>query len=128
MVSARAFERGGGLRAADKLCLLVTSLDLPLDIPPYLSALHAKRGEKWQDAMHAITDVRNTIVHPRERLELPDCSYFEAWNLSLWYLEMVLLRLCGHKGNYGNRLAMCRFVGTVESVPWAKNESEKAGA
>ena len=104
MVSARAFERGGGLRAADKLRLLATSLDVPLDIPPHLLALNAKPGEKWHDAMHAITDVRNALVHPPAKTVLPKDSYLEAWNLSLWYLEMVLLRLCGHMGKYSNRL------------------------
>lgn len=126
MISAEAFEPRG-LSAADKLRLLTGALDIPADIPACLSALHAKRGRKWDDGMHGITEIRNTVVHPHAKQQLPDGSYYEAWKLSLWYLDMVFLRLCGHRGSYGNRLES-RWKGQVEPVPWAQARKGKKEA
>lgn len=116
MVSPRAFKRGG-LSAADKLRLLASSLGIPKDIPSNLSALHGKKGNKWTDGMEAVTGIRNSLVHPDSQEMLPNASYVEGWELSLWYIDLVLLRLCGHQGKYANRLSR-RWRGTVESVPW----------
>lgn len=120
MLSRDAFSVRG-LGAADKLRLLASSLELPLEIPPSMTALHAKRGRKWSDSMDAITDLRNGIVHPSKEQDLPDGAYYAAWRLSLWYIELVLLRLCGYNGNYPNRLSQ-RWVGQVEPVPWQTDE------
>jgi hypothetical protein len=125
IVSATAFKPRA-LSAADKLRLLASSLDIPKDIPPHLTALHAKQSPKWTDALDAITGIRNSLVHPDSKSGLPNHSYYEAWNLSLWYIEMVLLRLCGHDGGYANRLAAHRWVGQIEPVPWAAPEDETA--
>jgi len=111
-----------GFSAARKLRLLTSSLGVPLEIPPDLSALRQKRGNKWADGMDAITDIRNSLVHPDAQTELPDHLCFEGWNLSLWYIDLVLLRLCGHDGNYANRLALRRMKGQVEPVPWARKQ------
>ena len=119
MISAAAFQPRR-LSAADKLRLLASSLNIPLEIPPHLSALHGRRGKKWIDGMEAITDVRNSLVHPAAHQNLLNFSYFEAWKLSLWYIDLVLLRLCGHSGKYANRLYQ-RWTGQVESVPWAQS-------
>jgi hypothetical protein len=130
MVSAKAFEKG--LTAADNLRLLSSSLGIPASIPDCLptlqSVLQAQKGCKWQDAMDAITSVRNSLVHPHIKTSFPEDACFEAWNLSMWYIDMVLLRLCGHKGKYGNRLILGRCAGTVEAVPWSSNDTGKAGA
>lgn len=39
------------------------------------------------------------------------------WRLSLWYVELVLLRRCKYKGNYADRLAV-RHAGEVGPTPW----------
>ena len=128
MASAQAFGERGGLCAADKLRILASTLAIPLGLPAHLDALNAPMpGRKWQDAMDAITGIRNVLVHPHAKTEPPKGSYYEAAKLSLWYLDLILLRLCGHKGKYGNRLASPRWTGSVESVPWANGEPEKAG-
>jgi hypothetical protein len=124
MVSPSAFKQRG-LSAADKLRLLVSSLGIPKEIPSELSALQAKKGPKWTDGLHAITAIRNSLVHSSTDADLPKSSYFEAWNLSMWYIELVLLRLCGHCGKYANRLVLGRWAGQVETVPWGKIESGK---
>ena len=118
MVSATEFKPRG-LCATDKLRLLTSSLSIPKEIPPCLSALHRRPGKKWEDGLHATTDIRNSLVHPDRQTEFPEGSYYEAYQLSLWIIDLVLLHLCGHSGKYANRLATRRWVGTVESVPWA---------
>jgi hypothetical protein len=123
MVSEEAFGLRG-LSAADRLRILASSLGIPLEIPACLRALGARRGRKWQDGMEAITSIRNACVHPRAENSFPDHSYFEGWKLSLWYIDMVLLRLCGHIGQYSNRLIHDRWA-ELETVPWAMNKAEK---
>jgi hypothetical protein len=41
----------------------------------------------------------------------------ELQQLSLFYLELALLRLIGFDGEYANRLGS-HWVGDVEPVPW----------
>ena len=117
LISAAGFN---DLRSSDRLRLLCSSLGMPLSIPACLKEM-AKAGKpkKWLDAMHAITEIRNSIVHPQHKRsgKYNDVLY-EAWNLGLWYLELLLLRLFGHDGKYGNRLVQ-KYVGEVEDVPWA---------
>ena len=116
-VSEKAFAPRGGLTASDKLTLLTSLLGISSQIPPQLKSLHARPGKPWSDSMHAITDLRNGLVHPKERGTLPTNTYHEAWKLSLWYIDLILLRLCDYNGKYSDRLTT-RFVGQVEDVPW----------
>jgi hypothetical protein len=39
-------------------------------------------------------------------------------NLSMGYIELVLLKLMGFSGTYSNRIK-AKIVGQVEKVPWA---------
>ena len=119
MVSERAFEPRG-LTAADKLRLSASSLGVPKEIPTALSSLHGAplSGKKWVDGMEAVTSIRNSIVHPGKPGGYSGSQYYEACKLSLWYIDLTLLRLCGHFGNYANRLTV-RWVGEIEAVPWA---------
>jgi hypothetical protein len=118
MVSAAAFKPRG-LSAADKLRLLATSLSIPKEIPPTQPALHGMPGKKWVDGMEAITVIRNAKVHPGLPTEPSGRAYFEAYELSLWLIELTLLHLCGHNGKYANRLRQ-RWRGEVDLVPWAE--------
>jgi hypothetical protein len=119
MISRNAFKPRG-LSAADKFRLLASSIGIPLELPKELKALHAKRGQKFSDAMDALTSVRNALVHPDGTRDVPEGGYFEAWKLSLWVIDLVLLRLCGYCGPYANRLRHGRWAGELETVPWAK--------
>jgi hypothetical protein len=118
MVLPDAFKQRG-LTASNKLRLLASSLGIPLEIPAGLTALHAKVQPGWKDSMDAITGIRNSLVHSDAKTQLPLNSYYDAWRLALWYLDLVLMRLCGHQGKYANRLSR-QWVGEIEAVPWAK--------
>lgn len=114
MISAEGFK---GLKASDKFRMLFSSLSIPMDIPASMSAIqNAAKRCAWVDAPHAITDIRNSLVHPDTKKRVKDC-YFEAWKLSLWYLELSILAMCGYKDTYQSRLT-ATHVGQVEQVPW----------
>jgi hypothetical protein len=123
-VKERRFLTAKGFKdlwASDKFRLLFSSLGIPLEIPgetPELQRLAGNSQMKWLDAPHALTEIRNSLVHPEyKRRGQFGSVYYEAWNLGLWCLEMSLLALCGYSGTYGNRLKR-RRVGQVEDVPW----------
>ncbi len=124
MLSGVGFDK---LRASDKLRILLTSLGLPKEIPPQLTVITKLAGElRWEDGPQALTEVRNYLVHPSEKYEGKFSGvYAEAWNLAQWYLDLVLLRLCNHNGDYGNRITQ-EWTGQVESVPWAKPRLSEA--
>ena len=109
------------LWASDKFRLLFSSVKIPLDIPvetTELQRLACNNQMNWLDAPHALTEVRNSLVHPehKRRCQL-GTAYYEAWNLGLWFLEMGILAVCGYSGTYGNRLKQ-RWIGQTENVPW----------
>jgi len=107
------------LWASDKFRLLFSSLNVPIRIPDSTSELvRLAKLFKWEDAPQALTEVRNSLVHPEHKKRgLLDAAYFEAWNLGLWFLEMGILAICGFSDTYGNRLKQ-KWVGQVENVPW----------
>ena len=114
------------LRASDKFRLLFSSLGITLEISketPEMEKLAQKQKPKWLDAPHALTEIRNSLVHceHKKRGQL-NSVYYEAWNLGLWYLEMGILAICGYSGTYVNRLK--QLWGQVEDVPWAKENNK----
>lgn len=114
-VGADAFRR---LTAADKLRRILSSLNIPIAIPTELNLLasHAKKFN-WLDGPQAFAHMRNETVHPhKKRRELADI--YDGWKLGQWYVELILLALCGHVGKYSKRLGIQRR-GTVIPVPWA---------
>ncbi|MFH1715967.1 MAG: hypothetical protein ABIF19_01330 [Planctomycetota bacterium] len=113
------------LRASDKIRLLLSSLDIPIDIPASLPEFRKLAGQfGWLDGPHAITEVRNSLVHPdHKRIGQFGKAFFPAWSLGQWYLELALLRICAYSGTYSNRLVLNKYVGTVEPVPWNETKA-----
>lgn len=119
LLSAEGFK---GIRASDKFRLLFSSLNIPLEIPTSLTALCKKAKEyNWHDAPHALTEIRNSLVHPEHKKhgKFETDIFIESWTLSLWYLELSILAICKYDGTYSNRLVRNIHVGTVENVPWS---------
>ena len=122
LVTVNGFK---ALWASDKFRLLFSSLEIPLEVPKYTSEIESlSKKFNWLDAPHALTEIRNSLVHPenKKRGRL-DTVYYEAWNLGLWFLEMGILAICCFSGKYRNRLKKQRWIGQVEDVPWSKNKS-----
>ncbi len=116
LVTAKGFK---DLWASDKFRLLFSSLDIPIEIPNEMKELQTlAKKHNWIDAPHALTETRNSLVHPehKKRGQL-DNATFEAWNLGLWFLELGILAVCQYSGTYGNRLKQ-RGPSQAEVVPW----------
>ena len=112
---------GGGfgtLTAADQMRLLLTSLGIPTAIPPALSDLvtYAK-ANSGLDGPDVLTNIRNRWAHPPRKgpLRTVGPEQVGAWQLALWYADLVLLHWLGFTGRYAPRV----WPGTVEDVPWS---------
>lgn len=121
MISGKGFD---DLRASDRLRMLFSVCGIPAELtdatPSILQAnVGFNKADKWMDAPHAITAIRNSLVHPVDKKKVHDC-YGDVWLLSLWYLELCILALCGYEGNYQNRMTGC-----VRSIPWKSKGMEK---
>ncbi len=106
------------LSASDRLRLLLSNLSIPPSIPPQsvrLSTLYA-------DVADAITCTRNNLVHAEARVPASADDVCGARALSLWAIEMVILRLCEYAGQYANRLIVPRWAGNIEYVPWVASK------
>lgn len=108
--------------ASEKFRQLFINLGIPVEVPQESpKIIKLSQDFSWQDAPHALTVIRNSLVHPNHALaDKVDACFFEAWNLSLWYLEMSILAICEYNEPYCNRLKHNRWRGEVEKVPWQK--------
>jgi hypothetical protein len=113
------------LPAMDKLRLLISDCGIPLGIPSSLSLLAAiAKAENWKDGPQALTELRNALVHsnPKKRKKVLGADIrvrHEASDLSLWYLELILLKIFDYNGDYASRLVRGGYRGNeIESLPW----------
>lgn len=112
------------LSAAAKLSNLLAALNISAAFPDRVQDLAAFADvQRWPDAATALAEIRHGYVHsnPRRRatvLSASNRATFGAWQLSLWYQELALLRLLNFRGEYRNRMT-AEWVGQVERVPWA---------
>ena len=105
-----------GVFIKDALDKLPVSAEVPIN----LSSLYDFAKEKrLEHGPHVLTELRNDMVHCQtNHEETPSMLLFEAKTLSLWYVELFLLKLFEYNGLYSNRLTR-KWVGEVESVPWS---------
>ena len=113
---------------ADALRQALKKLGISDGIPPSCGALTAvAKQNKWADGPEAITKIRNEFVHS-ERRHAPISieALWEARNLSLSYIELMLLKSFNYHGRYVNRLAD-EGQSPYENVPWvSKNVGSSA--
>ena len=117
MISKDGFEK---LRASDQLRMLFAALDLQIGLDGITPDL--QKVFKTTDRAQALTDVRNSLVHPKKGLYEIGC-YIDAWKLGLWYLELSLLALCRYEGVYDDRLRPARYPAELRKVPWLSAQS-----
>ena len=114
LISEDGFKR---LRASDRFRLLLSSLGVPLNVPQKATSLAEwVAGNSVCDGPHALTEIRNSLVHPnpgQRSSKLRGDTLTEAWNLGLWYLELSILAICGFNGEHWDRNTR-----TTASVPW----------
>ena len=105
------------MSAAEKIRKMLGLMRAPQDIPGQLSDLRSVAATKGWDGPQALTKVRNALVHPSKGSETG--LAFEASQLGLWYLELMLLFLFGYKGRILNRTVFHAPWFQEELVPWA---------
>ncbi|MEM8720609.1 MAG: hypothetical protein AAGE84_15120 [Cyanobacteria bacterium P01_G01_bin.39] len=71
------------------------------------------------DAPYLFTKIRNDIIHSKKKIENLETYLYEASDLGLWYLELVLLAIFDYQECYGNRLPKYQQNGEMEVVPWS---------
>jgi hypothetical protein len=107
--------------ASEKFRKLFSCIGLPLDIPDELNKLKTfARQNNIKDAPHAITEIRNEFVHPKKKYSnvIDTNIKIETWKLTLWYLELTILKILDYNGQYFNRLKKGQWQGQVEPLPW----------
>ena len=109
----------GKLTAADRLRLLLKWASIPLEVPPYLGLLEAMALNQKMEGPEVLSWIRNRIVHPDKKDQLEYGPVRDAWKLSLWYLELLLLRLFDYEGPYRSRADSPQSIGESRLVPWA---------
>lgn len=116
MISAEGLNR---LNVEDRLRLLFSSLNIPIEIGASTPDIKkAAKSNKWLDAPCAMREIRNELVHPVSRKRVDNCIV-DAWKLSLWYLELSVLALCGYADTYTSRLT-AKYATQSKPVPWER--------
>jgi len=112
------------LPAADRIRVALLWANIPKSIPTTFSSLSfAFAKQKSCDGPTAITEIRNALIHPsklkRIRLNsIPRQARFEAWQLSLHYVELLILKLLDYQGPFTSRITAPGQGGVEEMVPW----------
>ena len=90
-------------------------------IPPTYAKLEQLRIDNgFAHGPHTLVEIRNDLIHQdMSHGILSVDAYRQARELSLWYVEMMLLKLANFNGKYGNRTTQ-EWRGQVELVPWAR--------
>jgi hypothetical protein len=101
--------------AADNIRRLLQWCRVSPSVPPSLDALerHTIPGDGEQDGPAKVTWVRNRFTHAPRGSSLGDLGsplITQAWRLSLWYLDLVLLRLFRCFGEFINRADLAGFT------------------
>ena len=101
----------------------LNQVGVPLQIPKSCKELvRLQKQLNWSDGPHALVELRNDLIHPKNKIGgISTDAHAEGWELGQWYVELMLLNLFGHNGQYVSRLKRRRGRSRrFETVPWAK--------
>lgn len=93
---------------------------IPIGIPQWASDLETFcKANGFSHGPAALVKLRNWMVHGDPRVaNATDSVLWEANELGLWYVELLLLHQFNYRGRY-----RIRGTGAVESVPWGIHAS-----
>lgn len=114
------------ISASNKIRLVISQLNISTEIPIKYKELKnfVKKEQSLLDSCDTIVFIRNAIVHSQEekRKKLQNIEFkikYQSLQLSLWYIELSLLKILKYKGSYFNRASSNRSKGNaIEEVPW----------
>ena len=101
---------------------VLSKAEIPTKIPPGLKELEELRIQMdWHNGPHTIVELRNSLTHAKSKHSNASIdAYYQAKQLGLWYVELLLLKLFGYTGRHASRLTPVQRPGDTELVPWAK--------
>lgn len=116
------------INAANKIRLLLSQLDISHAVPAAFTHLQqfVDENENITDAPEAVVQIRNAIVHSQQekRKKLDSIHYMvkhEALQLSIWYIEMTLLKILDFDEKYFNRCSKKMWASEAEVFPpWSR--------
>jgi len=110
------------ISAAAKIGFLLSSMQILPDIPKEFEGLigYAKKYN-ITNGPEVFIKIRNCIVHPslKKRItlkELEGKAIFEAKELGIWYVEIILLKFMNYKGEYQNRCKLYKGISSTEKI------------
>ena len=112
----------GSRKEGDWIMLTLQKMGIDHNLPTHCLELTQNRNRfGWSHGPHALVDIRNDLVHADARKgPFSEAVLKEAQTLGLYYIELMLLKLCGYTGTYANRLKWTQPLHTrIEKVPWA---------
>jgi hypothetical protein len=118
-MTAEGYDR---LRGSDSLRLLLAWPGVSTTIPSELKSLSEWAKKRHiVDGPHGISEVRNSIVHPKKsQANSVDWDVMiDAWKLAMWYFEVALLWKLGYQGRHLCRWRNSLSEFSLEPVPWA---------
>lgn len=116
------------LRTGEWIAKAVESTGISLQIPVTCEALRIYQQENdFKNGPHTLVEIRNNLAHSKMVTQgFSSDVHWQASQLGLWYVELLLLKLFGYNGKYGNRLTK-EWQGEVEFVPWAQRAGKRVG-
>ena len=112
-------------KLGDRIAEVLLRLEIENVVPDSFDALLVlAKKHGWAHGPHALVELRNSLVHADSELDqISVNAYYEAKQLGLWYLELLLLHSFGYEGEYANRLKPVQMAGDTELVPWARRST-----
>ncbi len=71
---------------------------MPAELP------QLKNLGKFENSPHAITNIRNSIIHPKQKADISSQYVTECSDLAIWCYEILILKILDYEGKYQNRL------------------------
>lgn len=110
------------ISASVKIGFLLSSLQIMPDIPiEFVGLIEYAKKYSITNGPEVFIKIRNCIVHPslkkRKTLkELEGRAIFEARELGIWYVEIILLKLMNYNGEYQNRCKLYKGISSTEKI------------
>ena len=112
------------ISAANKIRLVLSHLNIGTEVPKDLAELSAFEVEEENgDGPGKIVKMRNAIVHSQKKKRIeynaitPEAK-LQGLRLSLYYIELALLKILDYNGSYVNRASNSKWQRKSELVPW----------
>jgi len=111
------------LKAANKIRLMLSQISSDIiKIPSYFKELKnfAESTNNVTDAPDVIVYIRNAVVHSQKEKRnalstINTTIRFQALQISIWYIELALLKILDYKNTYINR---CTGYDAPQKMPW----------